>query len=79
MNQSSLPDLSYKDLIKALRHFSLELREKGPILVGKNCLGQPFTVHQHPSQKCYNAKLSRILKSLAVSRDEFWNWYHNIR
>ena len=49
-------------LIRLLRRFSLELRERGSILVGRNRFGEPFTVHQHPSEKCYPQKLAKILK-----------------
>jgi predicted RNA binding protein YcfA (HicA-like mRNA interferase family) len=76
---TSLPDLTYKELVKLLKDFSSELREKGAIFVGKNKLGQPFTVHQHSSQRCHKQKLAKILRHLAISHDDFWQWYHHRR
>ncbi|WP_456332190.1 type II toxin-antitoxin system HicA family toxin [Fervidibacter sacchari] len=79
MSGSELPELSYDELVRLLRRFSLELRERGSILVGRNRFGEPFTVHQHPSEKCYPQKLAKILKHAGISRDEFWEWYRHER
>lgn len=76
MSLSKLPELSYRELLSLLRHFSVELNEKGTVLTGRNRHGEPFTVHQHPAQKCYPQKLSRILKYAGISREEFSRWYH---
>ncbi|MFA0780750.1 MAG: hypothetical protein RJAPGHWK_002269 [Candidatus Fervidibacter sp.] len=62
MSSGKLPELTYEELVKLLRHFSIELREKGSVLVGRNRDGDPFTVHQHPSEKCYPQKLAKVLR-----------------
>lgn len=74
----SLPDLSYKELLRLLRHAGCqELRGVGsPVIVGKNKYGRPFTIHHHPGQRIHKAKLSKILKYLDISLSEFWQWYH---
>jgi len=77
--RGKLPELSYHDLVRLLRRFATELKEKGVVLTGRNRNGEPFTVHQHPSQKCYPQKLSRVLKYAGVSREEFWDWYEQER
>jgi predicted RNA binding protein YcfA (HicA-like mRNA interferase family) len=66
MNGSGLPSLSHRELVSLLRHFSTELRERGVVLVGRNRSGEPFTVHQHPSQDCPPQKLSRILRHAGI-------------
>lgn len=74
---ASLPDVTYRELIALLKHYGCTLRGEGsPIIVGRNRAGLPFTVHQHPSQKVYKAKLTKILKYAGISHDEFWSWYH---
>lgn len=74
----SLPDLSYKELLSLLHHFGCKnLRgENSPVIIGRNRNGNPFTIHHHPGQKVYKAKVSKILKYLEVSQNEFWQWYH---
>jgi len=71
--------LTYEELVKLLQQFSLELRQKGSVLVGRNRNGEPFTVHQHPSEKCYPQKLAKVLKHVGISREEFWKWYRQRR
>lgn len=73
----SLPDLTYRELVALLTHFGCSLRGvESPVIVGRNRNGRPFTVHQHPSQKVYKAKLSKVLKYAEISHEEFWSWYH---
>jgi len=74
----SLPDLTYRELLDMLRFFGCVVRGEGsPIIVGRNAMGAPFTIHQHPSQKVHKAKLAKILKYTGIPQDEFWRWYHN--
>ncbi len=73
---ASLPQLTYKELVSMLKHFSLTLRgEYSVIMVGVNRKGNPYTVHHHPSQRVNPNKLAKILKHLEVSQDEFLKWY----
>lgn len=79
MNGGKLPEPTYDELVKLLRHFSLEFRQGGSILVCRNRRGELLTINQHPSEKCYPQKLSKILKYAGISRDEFWHWYRHKR
>jgi len=74
-----LPETSHRELVSLLRRFSVQLNEKGIVLTGRNRNGEPFTVHQHPSQKCNPQKLSKVLKYAAISREEFWDWWERER
>ena len=73
----TLPDLTYREMVTMLHAFGYSLRGEGsPVIVGRNRDGNPFTIHQHPSQKVFKAKLSKILKYAAIDHEAFWAWYH---
>lgn len=75
---SSLPDITYKQLLALLKHYGCSLRGEGsPVIVGRTRSGATFTVHHHPGQKVWKAKLAKILKYAEITQEEFWNWYHS--
>jgi hypothetical protein len=48
--------------------------EGSPQLKVTNRSGKKVAVHCHPSQAFWPQALSRLLRDLEVSREEFWDW-----
>lgn len=58
-----------------LKFFGTDLRGDGsPQLMVTNRSGKKVAVHCHPSQGFWPQALSRLIRDLEISRDEFWSW-----
>ncbi|NPV72301.1 MAG: hypothetical protein HPY89_00605 [Pelotomaculum sp.] len=75
-----LPSLTFKEWQALVRAFGSNLRGLGsPVVVGKNRRGLPFTIHYHPGRRLDRREVSVILKRLAVTPEEFAEWYYGKR
>lgn len=58
-----------------LKFFGTDLVGDGsPQIKVTNRSGKKVAVHCHPSQGLWPEALSRVLRDLEVTRDEFWSW-----
>lgn len=48
--------------------------EDSPQLKVTNRSGKKVAVHCHPSQGLWPQALSRLIRDLEITRDEFWAW-----
>jgi hypothetical protein len=63
-----------------LKFFATDLVGEGsPQLKATNRSGKKVAVHCHPSQGLWPQALSRLLRDLEITRDEFWEWSNNGR
>lgn len=63
-----------------MKYFGTDLNSEGsPQLKVTNRSGKSVAVHCHPSQGFWPQALSRLLRDLEISRDEFWGWWNGGR
>ncbi|MBI2773602.1 MAG: hypothetical protein HYX56_03810 [Chloroflexi bacterium] len=58
-----------------MKFFGSDLEgEDSPQLKVTNRSGKKVAVHCHPSQGLWPQALSRLIRDLEITRDEFWEW-----
>ena len=63
-----------------LKFFSRDLQGEGsPQLKVTNRSGKSVAVHCLPSQGFWPQALSRLIRDLEITRDEFWDWSNSGR
>ncbi|WP_035106694.1 hypothetical protein [Desulfovirgula thermocuniculi] len=70
------PSLTFRQWQALVRHFAKEARGLGgPVVVGVNRLGRPFTAHFHPARRLKPGQVARLVKRLGLTPEEFREWY----
>ncbi len=58
-----------------LKSYRTDIEGEGsPQLKVTNRSGKMVAVHCHPSQGLWPQALSRVIRDLEITRDEFWEW-----
>ena len=75
MGGGKLPTLSKRDAKALVAHFAPGSRQEGHQFVGINRKGVSFTLHLEHDYTLPPILLTKALRYLAISRDEFGKWY----
>lgn len=75
MPDGKLPELGRAEVDAMLARFARRHRRVGDRVVGIARDGSPFAIHLQHGGGLRRDQLSRALRYLAVTREEFFGWY----
>ena len=71
-----LPALGERDAMAFFAEFAMDWDKQGLKVTGRSRIGPPFSIHlDHDSHGMRADVLGKALTYLAVSREEFFDWY----